>query len=1104
MRNVTYIASGKAKAGLKSLFFTLIIVPLLATGMFVAGPAWAVHDDTNFDNIELEGNSENDGGAVEGIDDWDDVYADCLLDPINCTPVSTGALRQTWVREDQIGDLPDDTDYTTFPGGKKDIQPVADWTCEGGTPQGKSDILHASGATYVEADGDLVFYGQADRRTTDGESYYGIWLFQKPVGCDSESNAGAVTPFTGTKTHGDLLLVADLLQGGTVSEILAYVWTDLDGTPNSGDECVGNGIDCTNANKGVPIDLIPLGGGGNCSDGVQTPDGDVACAITNEGVTPIDLAWRTGVEQNGFFEAGSNLTQLIGEIQCFATAMIETRSSPSLTASLKDFVFLDLATCGTLDVVKETIGGNGTFGFSAPGLGGPDAFDLTVPGTPNQFFPTVEPGTYTISEISLPAGPAAPDGWNLTGIECLGGTDPGSVTILDPHAGGSVEIDFDANDDVVCTFTNTFTPPSGTITIEKVCDSVDDGGQTFDFTLVGFGGSTTLNCADGSITLDCDAGDATYPSSVTCETLIAGDYMVNETVPAGWELTDVSCTGTSTCGPAETPDATISLPAGGAETATFTNTENAGIIICKDTLPPGTGGDFTFNSAEPLPAEFFLADGQCTDDGEAGPFVVTPGVSYDITELPEVDFTLANISCTCDGGQCDGDDWSALGGTVTITPDAGETVTCSFSNTENPGYIQICKNTVTTSGANPAFTMNLMGPDADLQPDGVSSALIHGECDFGLGDSGQVDLTAGAGYSVSEDAAAGWDTEVACVGSGGAEDPNNIDVAPNEQVVCTFTNTERGTIIVEKQTLPDGSPATFDFGGSLVGTIGDGGEISLQVMPAQYSTTETVPGGWDLTDITCDDGNSSGDVGTATATYNVEPGETVRCVFTNTQRGNIEVEKQTLPDGSPQTFEFAGDLNGFIGDGGVLSAEVVPGVYGATETVPGGWDLTSIVCNDGNSSGAGPTATYNVEPGETVRCVFTNTIQNGNIVVVKQTDPDGSTASFDFTTNYGGGGFSLQDNQSNNSGQLLPSSEAGAYSVAETGLPAGWSLDSASCDDGSPPIRTDRRRASTSAPITAVASASVTASPTTPASCCRAPRPVLTRWPRPACRPVGT
>ena len=56
-----------------------------------------------------------------------------------------------------------------------------------------------------------------------------------------------------------------------------------------------------------------------------------------------------------------------------------------------------------------------------------------------------------------------------------------------------------------------------------------------------------------------------------------------------------------------------------------------------------------------------------------------------------------------------------------------------------------------------------------------------------------------------------------------------------------------------------------------------------------YSVAETVPGGWDQTSATCDDGSPVSNI-------NVSAGETVTCTFTNTKRGTIVVVKDAAPE----------------------------------------------------------------------------------------------------------------------------------------------------------------------------------------------------------------
>ena len=127
--------------------------------------------------------------------------------------------------------------------------------------------------------------------------------------------------------------------------------------------------------------------------------------------------------------------------------------------------------------------------------------------------------------------------------------------------------------------------------------------------------------------------------------------------------------------------------------------------------------------------------------------------------------------------------------------------------------------------------------------------------------------------------------------------PGSIGLSAGETVTCTFNNTKRGTIIVEKQTSPDGATGSFTFTGTAAGTISDNGKITVaNLVPGTYTSTEADPGdAFDLGAIVCDDGQSATpstvNLGSATATFKLDPGETITCVFTNVQRGTITIIK---------------------------------------------------------------------------------------------------------------------------------------------------------------------------------------------------------------------
>ncbi len=214
-----------------------------------------------------------------------------------------------------------------------------------------------------------------------------------------------------------------------------------------------------------------------------------------------------------------------------------------------------------------------------------------------------------------------------------------------------------------------------------------------------------------------------------------------------------------------------------------------------------------------------------------------------------------------------------------------------------------------------------------------------------------------------------------------------VNLDPGETVRCIFTNTRAGTIVLASQTIPDGSAGTFQFTGVPSGTVPSGSTLVVSNLePGTYTSTEVNPApDFEVTAIDCDDGASatpsSGDPGTRSAVFNLDPGEMVTCTFTNTRAGTIVLASQTIPDGSAGTFQFTGVPSGTVPSGGTLVvSNLEPGTYTSTEVNPApDFEVTAIDCDDSASatpSSGDPgtrSANFNLDPGEMVTCTFTNT-----------------------------------------------------------------------------------------------------------------------------------
>ena len=536
---------------------------------------------------------------------------------------------------------------------------------------------------------------------------------------------------------------------------------------------------------------------------------------------------------------------------------------------------------------------------------------------------------------------------------------------------------------VTCTFTNTRV---GAITIAK---STVGGDGSFSFT------SQTLTPAAFALTTVAGAAQQNFAN------LTPGTYDVSETAQFGWDLTSATCSDGSN-------PASIDLAAGENVTCTFTNTKRGSITVVKQAV----GGDDTFEFLSSNFGAFNLT----TVGGTAQRSItgLTPG-TYNVSETVPAGWELTSATCS-DGSNPN-----------SINLAAGEDVTCTFTNTKLDTIV-VYK---VAAGGDATFPFTSTIPGASNFS--ITTANGTGITYFN-------DVQPGT-YAISETVPAGWTlADVVC---SNGDDPASITLAAGETVACTFANEKNDTIIVVKRTV--GGDGSFSFTSDIPGassftltTTNNVARTSFTVPPdATYNISESVPAGWDLTSAVCSNGDTPDSV------Y-VGAGETVGCVFTNTERGRLTIVKQAV--GGDGNFQFLSpqfgvfNLNTVGGTAQTSVPNLPPGTYSVDEIGwPAGWDPTSATCSDGSNPNS-----IALAAGEHVTCTFTNT-KRGSINVVKQAvGGDGvfafssntlTPASFNLTTTAGSAQRDFTD--------LVP----GSYDVSET-LPAGWHLGSIQCQHG--------------------------------------------------------
>jgi uncharacterized repeat protein (TIGR01451 family) len=187
--------------------------------------------------------------------------------------------------------------------------------------------------------------------------------------------------------------------------------------------------------------------------------------------------------------------------------------------------------------------------------------------------------------------------------------------------------------------------------------------------------------------------------------------------------------------------------------------------------------------------------------------------TYSVTEgaLP-ANFDLTSLQCVETGG--DGGSTPStptLTATGSIDLDAGETVTCTYTNTKR-GTIVIVKDTVPAGHEqNFSYTSTIDATGATCTVDASPAAFVLDDDGSGSPPSDTETCTnvLPGSYSVTESLPTGWAIQsLICVetdGDGGST-PNpasatlvaSIDLDPGETVTCTYTNKALPDLAVEK------------------------------------------------------------------------------------------------------------------------------------------------------------------------------------------------------------------------------------------------------------------------------------------------------------------
>jgi hypothetical protein len=260
-----------------------------------------------------------------------------IVDPDAALPDDWSSVNCGGGNADDSSFVHDGTGTSIFTqGGSKDPNDVSQWRHKNGAVPDKDDIVNAYAAKYTGIpNGDTIISFGADRFDASGDAFIGFWIFQQNVYAAADgrfrAQIGAVPAASDPLANhvvGDVLVLVNFVGGGDVGIPDVFEWTASGLVP-----ITGSAVGATNG-ADIGGQTIPV----TCQASWQyTPKSGPA------GTIPVA----------GFFEGAINISAFEAlRGTCFNSFLLETRSSTSVSAQLKDFSFGSLDTCASLEVSK--------------------------------------------------------------------------------------------------------------------------------------------------------------------------------------------------------------------------------------------------------------------------------------------------------------------------------------------------------------------------------------------------------------------------------------------------------------------------------------------------------------------------------------------------------------------------------------------------------------------------------------------------------------------------------------------------------------------------------------------------------------------------------